>query len=97
MGALLALIGSCGTWVSASFLGQTREFSGLEGSDGVLTLLLAIVAAVVLGLGAFLPALRSRIWSAVIDQAAAVEILQRALDMEATGNPVGSVLDEEES
>ena len=34
---------------------------------------------------------------AVIDQAAAVEILQRALDLEATGNPVGSVLDEEES
>ncbi|MDO5065705.1 MAG: Holliday junction resolvase RuvX [Propionibacteriaceae bacterium] len=33
---------------------------------------------------------------AVIDQAAAVEILQRALDREATGNPAGSALGEEE-
>ena len=41
----------------------------------MLTLLLAIVAAVVLGLGAFLPALRSRIWPAVVALVAAVVIL----------------------
>ncbi|RRD07337.1 hypothetical protein EII34_02300 [Arachnia propionica] len=75
-GALLAIIGSCGTWVSASFLGQTLEVSGLDqDGDGRLTLVLAIVAVALLALGAFLPALKNQIWPPIVVLVAGVLIL----------------------
>lgn len=73
-GAVLALIGSCGSWISATFFGSTYEASGLEG-HGKFTLILAIIAAAVLALGAFLPMLRTEIWPPVVGLVAAGLIL----------------------
>ncbi|MDO5065842.1 MAG: hypothetical protein Q4D96_00990 [Propionibacteriaceae bacterium] len=73
-GAVLALIGSCGTWVSASFLGASLEVDGLQG-DGKITLVLAIFVIGALAAGAFVPALKHQIWPPIIALVAGVIIL----------------------
>jgi hypothetical protein len=45
---LLALIGSAGTWVTASFGSIEKSVTGLDGGDGFFTLVTAIVALVLL-------------------------------------------------
>lgn len=70
VGALLVFIGSMGPWAQARVFTTEFSISGLEG-DGVITLVLSLVAAVFLGLGNFLPSLRGVFWPVLVASIAA--------------------------